>query len=569
METSDGRTRIVFNGEIFNYRELRDQLGSTAGPYTSGTDTEVLLWCLRLWGLDRTLQRLRGMYAFAYADHEEGRVHLVRDPLGVKPLYWRRLSPGFAFASEIKALLSLGGTTPALDRRALVGYLTFGATPGPETMMDGICKVGPGEIMTLDPKGEPRSRRYWRPGPRRSSKAGYRELDAVDRLDEALRTAVSRRLVSDVPVGVFLSGGVDSSLLAAYMSQASTSPVRTFSIGLEGDQTNEFAPAREVATRFRTDHTEISIGESDFISVLDRIAFHLDEPLSDPVVAPLHFLSRAAREDGTPVILVGEGSDEIFAGYPLYHRFARWNRRLYGPYRRLLPSGIRGAVSGLASRTGLPAHLQGALHRAARDLPLFLGNAIAFWDHERDALLRWTPNDENAAAARIRGLRAGLEGGNELDEIRGIELSSRLPELLLMRVDKVSMSQSVETRVPFLDEDVVELALGLPEDALLQRGEAKHILKRVAERHLPESIVYRKKWGFCGSARTILTPGIRAYARERIRSSALCRDLFEPAALGHLLDGRRPGRLWEYQVWTLLVLALWGDIWYPDGGPCA
>lgn len=559
MATADGFLWIVFNGEIFNYRELREELLRTGGySFRSQTDTEVILYGVREWGLDGCLKRLRGMYAFALFDQREGSLTLVRDPLGVKPLYYHPQEGLVAFASEIKALLAMPGVKRQIHDGALYHYLTFAGAPAPQTLFDGILKLEGGTYLTVGRTGKTKQVRYWDPASIPPKEIP--EEEAVEETRRLLRQAVARRLVSDVPVGVFLSGGVDSSLNLALMAERLDHPVQTFSIGIQGDPANELEQARRAASHFGADHLEMMIDEDHFLSFLPRMARLQEEPLADPVCVPLYYLSQLARECGTPVIQVGEGSDEIFAGYPIYHLFSRGERR-YRPYLRM-PALFRRTAYHLAKRA-LSPEWRDALRRAAEGEPLFLGNAIAFWDEEKRALLKKPFLSRDSSGGYIGALARQLGISDPLLRIIHIELKNRLPELLLMRVDKMSMAHSIETRVPFLDEDLVSFALAVPSALKYKNGTTKYLLKKAAEGILPDEILHRPKWGFCGSATNMLHGRLVPYAYDRIMRSPLIAERFHRGYLDAIFKAHQTEKRFNsFKIWNLLNLALWHECWF-------
>lgn len=561
MSTSDGRLTIVYNGEVFNFREIRRELIDRHNcSFESDTDTEVLLYAVHTWGLDETLKRLRGMYAFALFDHQTHRLWVVRDPLGVKPLYFVRRDGFFAFASEIKALLALPCIERRLDESSMYHYLTFANAPAPETFFQGIEKLEAGTYIELGQNRQFRTRRYWDPSHFIPDESGPDETECIEEVRRLLRQAVARRMISDVPFGVFLSGGVDSSLNVALMAELMDRPVETFSVGIQGDTTNEFEYARQIAKLFGANHHETVIGDADFLSLLPRLAYLQDEPLADPVCIPLYYVSKLARDSGVTVIQVGEGSDEIFAGYYMYHLFNGWRSQVFSGVQaqpRLLRSLMRAAGERV-----LPAEFVDALRRAEEGAPFFLGNAIAFWDAEKAKLLRNTRARETSSQY-IGKLWAESRDADPLRNIINVELKNRLPELLLMRVDKMSMANSIETRVPFLDEDVVEFALRIPSRLKQKDGQPKYILKRAAEGLIPRDTIYRRKQGFCGSATNMLSGAVFAFARETILDSELIRERFDMSAVEKILarSVSHP-RFNNFKVWNLLNLALWHDCWF-------
>jgi asparagine synthase (glutamine-hydrolysing) len=561
MSTADGTLWIVFNGEIFNYRELRDELIKTGNyAFRSQSDTEVILYAVKEWGIEKSLKRFRGMYAFALFDKIEGSLTLVRDPLGVKPLYFFQNETAIAFASEIKALLEAPWMRKDLDEEALYHYLTFANSPAPRTMFKGIFKLEAGTYLKIDGSGRRETVRYWNPSLFEPDERAPDAEECAREILRLLRQAVKRRMVSDVPFGVFLSGGLDSSLNVALMAELMNRPVETFSIGVLGDPSNEFEYARLVARRFETNHHEVVIDEDDFISFLPQMAYLQDEPLGDPVCVPLYYVSKLARECGTPVIQVGEGSDEIFAGYAMYRLFNDCDRFGYRHYLRL-PPGIRSHLYKFAEKCGWLL-LGDVLRRAAEGDPLFLGNALAFWDLEKSRLLK--EPIRHVPSSRIIGLlNESITATDPILRITNIELKNRLPELLLMRVDKMSMANSIETRVPYLDEDLVEFALRIPSSLKIRNGEGKWILKKSAEGIIPHEIIHRQKHGFCGSATSMLTDKLAAYARDRILSSRLTTEMFNQTFIERLfINQQLKKRFNSFKVWNLLNLVLWFDCWF-------
>ena len=562
MSTDDGRLLIVFNGEIFNYRELRRILEDEGGyRFRSTSDTEVILYSIRHWGLEPSLKRFRGMYAFALYDCNEGKLTLVRDPLGVKPLYFYEHDKLFCFASEIKALLEMPLIHKRLNKRALYHYLTFANAPVPETFFEAIHKLEAGTYLAIDAKGKKGHVRYWDPA-RFSASSGsvHDERECIDKIRSLLRQAVSRRMVSDVPFGVFLSGGVDSSLNVALMAEQMDRPVETFSVGILGDPSNEFNYARQVARHFNANHHEIMIGDDDFISFLPRMAYLQDEPMADPVCVPLYYVSKLARESGTIVIQVGEGSDEIFAGYEMYNSFRTWTDGSYR-YYSALPGFVKEIIYSIGQGLLDPA-MSDALRRASLSEPLFMGNAIAFWDIEKRHLLK-NPLKEDTSSGLISGIYRKFANGDTLWKMINLELKNRLPELLLMRVDKMSMGASIETRVPFLDEDLVEYALTIPSELKQKNGHNKYILKKAAEGIIPDDIIYRKKWGFCGSATNMMTDKIVNYAREKILESPLTAEVFNRAYISQIFEKHiKQKRFNSFKIWNLLNLTLWHEQWF-------
>ncbi len=561
MSTADETLWIVFNGEIFNYQELRQELLQTGRHiFRSKTDTEVILYGVREWGLEGCLKRIRGMYAFALFDKEEHSLTLVRDPVGVKPLYYTQDSNTIVFASEIKAILAKPGFQKNIDETALYHYLTFANSPAPATLFEGVKKLEAGMYLKIDRMGQANRVRYWDPTKFKPENTGSSELTHIEEVRRLLRQSVRRRMVSDVPFGVFLSGGVDSSLNVALMAESMSRPVETFSVGIDGDPSNEFLYARLVAKHFGTNHHEVVINDDDFISFLPKMAFFQDEPLADPVCVPLHYVSKLARDNGTIVIQVGEGSDEIFAGYGMYDLFRKWNVGGFGPYGKL-PGFLRKLLYRLVETHTSP-YITDAFRRAYSNEPLFIGNSIAFWDHEKRQLLKDLEIDETSGKI-ARELCTDFNVKDELSKIIQLELKNRLPELLLMRVDKMSMANSIETRVPFLDEDLVEYALQIPSSLKIKNGEPKYILKKSAEGIIPTDVIYRKKWGFCGSATNMINENIVAYAKDTIMNSCLTERYLDRRYIENIFENHKTQKRFNsFKIWNLLNLTLWYDCWF-------
>ena len=340
MSNEDGRVWIVFNGEIYNHKDLRNELKKKGHHFKSRADTEVIVHGYEEWG-DDVVQRLRGMFAFAIWDDNKRRMFLARDRLGIKPLYYLHDKDHLIFSSEIKAILSIPTVKRKLNEEALYHYLTLAVTPAPMTMFQGIEKLEPGHTISIGMDGKINKSQYWDPLITDNSISGLSEEDIIKKLRELLRESIRLRMMSDVPFGVFLSGGVDSSLNVALMSELMDRPVDTFSVSIKDDPlSDESSEAKAVADHFNTNHHEIMITDQDFIDFLPEMVKFQDEPLADPVCIPLHFVSKLARENGTYVIQVGEGADELFCGYSLWGMFSDFNNRYYNPFSRM-PSVIK------------------------------------------------------------------------------------------------------------------------------------------------------------------------------------------------------------------------------------
>ena len=578
----EGTVWTVFNGEIYNHKELRRELEASGHTYTTQCDTESVIHGYEEWGQD-VVQHLRGMFAFAIYDGraEIGngtpgvggksaggpKLFLARDRMGVKPLYYTEDAGRFLFASEIKAILAWPGVRREVDGEALHHYLTLSVAPAPMTMFEGIRKLAPGHTLTVYPNGADESEQYWDPLSREVELDHDDEAGLVTRLREMLRESVSLRMMSDVPFGVFLSGGMDSSLNVALMRELMDRPVDTFSVAIQDDPaSDERSSARRVARHFGANHHEVVITQRDFIDFLPQMAYHQDEPLADPVCVPLYFVSKLARENGTPVIQVGEGADELFAGYVDYARMTDFHRRLYRPFAAL-PAWVKRPVAALAPRL-LPASRAEYVRRAAAGQELFWGGVTVFTEEAKRKLLR--NGREGSAYDTYAGVVAPLyesydgarPGRSFLDRITYLELKHRLPELLLMRVDKMTMATSVEARVPYLDHELVEFAMAVPQSLKYRRGRTKHILKEAARGIVPDDIIDRPKTGFCGGANNIVSGPIVDYAEQAITSSKWMCEIIDIEVVRALLAEHRSGQGNRgMAIWNLLNLAEWHRSW--------
>jgi asparagine synthase (glutamine-hydrolysing) len=566
MANEDESLWMVFNGEIYNHAAHRPGLAARGHRFRSQCDAEVILHLYEELGPD-CIHELRGMFAFALWDSRRRQLLLARDRIGVKPLYFTATSDALVFGSEIKALFEHPGVSPRLNEAALSLYLTFAATPAPTTLFEGIQKLPPGHRLIVETDtGRQRLERYWEPLPDPTERQLRRQPEEyVERLEELVRESIGLRMMSDVPYGAFLSGGVDSSLNVALMAELADRPVSTFSVAIEGDPgSDELRYARAVAERYGTRHHEVVISEQDFVDYLPELVWHQDEPLADPVCVPLHAISEAARQSGTKVIQVGEGSDELFSGYTSYAFFTDFHRRVWRPYS-LLPRPVR-QVASTAVGPLLSTDRADVLARAGENGELFWGGAIPFYDSHKRLLLSGEQDGagRRAVAALYAEVDRAVPAATQLDRMIGIELRQRLPELLLMRVDKVTMGSSLEARVPYLDHKLVEYALAIPAEVKYRNGITKWVLKRVAERvGVDPELIYRPKRGFCGSASNMLSPRLLARAEEDIVSSRFAGERFDRRYVQQMFAEQRAGRAdHNFRIWTLWNLVAWQARWF-------
>ena len=572
-----GTVWISYNGEVYNHGDLRPELEARGHVYRTRSDTEAIVHAYEEWG-DDCVHRLRGMFAFAIWDADRRRLLLARDRLGVKPLYWARAGDRLVFGSEIKALLASGLMTAEANDGCVPELLATRSIAGESTLFRGIFKLLPGTLLTFE-DGRVTCRRYWdvpigrdASAPARSRGEDVREFRA--RLEEAVR----RRLMSDVPLGVFLSGGIDSSAIAALMARMIDRPLQTFSVAFKARAYNELEYARTVSSALHADAHEIVIDDRDFFGALPRLIWHEDEPIAHPSSVPLYFVSKLAREHVT-VVLTGEGSDELLAGYGRYPR-ALLNWRAGAIYTRVAPKAVRDAIAAAVRRApGSPGRYArrsflATEHTAASTFfDTFAGIDLArqralltnHFDGIVDAAHAYGPTMEHFTRA------ADTPGSTVLDRILYADMKTYLVELL-MKQDQMSMAASIESRVPFLDHQLVEFAAALPQDRKLSGFSTKRILREAMQGVLPPTILERPKMGFpvpfAAWARGPWRDVVRDVLLDR-RSRE--RGIATPASLERLLEPTNrslPAEALRAQaetvrthdadaVWALFTLELW------------
>lgn len=565
MTTADGGATLCFNGEIYNHADLRAELEAQGVRFvTDHSDTEVLLQALRHWGIEATLERLNGMFAYAYTDRATQRLWLVRDRLGIKPLYHAALpGGGLAFASEAKALFAHPALDARLDHRSFRHYLSFRAVPAPATLFEGVRQLGAGELLELDlASGALRQRRWWDVLDSAQSPPPT-EAAAHDRLEELLGASVDLRSTADVPVGLFLSGGVDSAYLLECLAERRERP-STFTLTYPDQaEYDEGAQALSRARAARADHHEVALDSTDYGQALARVAWHQDEPIAAPVCTSVYMLSRAARRANVPVILAGEGADELFVGYRSWIRLRdaeRLNQRVPELPGRLLRRGAHAVCSPFLSWL---APEREVLRRAARGEPLFQGGALDFGEAAKAQLIGPAvgARDADTYAEVIAPLRADFVARRDAEDLTAwmsyVDLRFRLPQLMLPRLDKMGMAFGIEGRVPFLDHRIAEFTLGLPPKWRGGVGqEPKALFKRVAERKLPRAFVRATKRGFRAPVKEWKGGPFGGRALPALTAFAERTGLFDSHALASLLS-TGGDRLW----FSLFNFVLWHGLY--------
>ena len=601
MTNQAGTVALTFNGEIYNHADLRRDL-QVLGKYewkTDHSDTEVLLHAYEEWGLD-FVQRLYGMFAVGIYDaRDPGRpaLHLIRDRVGIKPIYFARTARGeWLFASEIRAIVAHPDVTAEMDRTAFWHYLTFIVAPAPLTMFRGIFKLPAGHTMTIDHRGKASVRSFWDCTPDRTTTLTERDIsedEAVTELTRLLKQSIARRMVSDVPFGVLLSGGVDSSMNVALMSELMDRPVSTFTIGYEGKEDyNEFQYARRISQRYKTDHHETLINRDEMQEFLPLLVRLQDEPIADNVCIPLYFLARLVKESGTTVVQVGEGADENFLGYWWCEHYRRLDEAVYRPARHRLPWWRRTAAALTQPRAAISGEALDVQDRARRGEELFWGGAVCWWGPRRrcltpdsapfeqsidcpagglvpDALRRL--DSHGVVREYVGRLDGRLDEPAVLQKMPYLEMKLRLPEHLLMRVDKLTMAHAVEARVPFLDHDVVEFATRLPPSYKLRDGICKRVLKKAAEPYLDHDMIYRRKQGFGAPMEEWFREGnfgarcLAAFERSALAAEGLLNREYVVGLLKDQIAGRQSV---SFQLWTVMNAVLWHASWVEGRQDC-
>jgi asparagine synthase (glutamine-hydrolysing) len=559
MPNEDGAIRVVFNGEIYNHLQIRKELQELGHEFrTDHSDTEVIVHGFEEWGID-VLHRLRGMFAIGVWDQRERTLWLARDRIGIKPLYWTLHHGHLNFASEIKALLQDPQQERAVHEESLYHYLSFLTTPAPQTLFRGIRKLAGGTWLRVGANGEIREQRYWDVWDGVEPLTGVPEDEIAARVLDELRTSVKLRKLADVPVGVFLSGGIDSSTNAALFSEGEGAPIKTFSIGYDGDYDtykNEFGYARQMADLVGADHHERRLTIDDALDFIPEMVRLQDEPIADPVCIPVYFVSKLARDNGVVVAQVGEGADELFWGYPSWKTLLNLQRYDDLPVPRALKSAGVALAGALGKGQRREVEL---LRRGAAGLPIFWSGAESFTEAQKHALL----------SPRLRRELDGLTSWDALAPIRKrfddraweksplhwmsyVDLNLRLPELLLMRVDKMAMGVSLEGRVPFLDHEFVELAMSIPERSKTNGGTLKHILKKAVRGVIPDELIDRPKQGFGVPVYEWFFDRLGDEARRELDTFTRDTDFLDRAEVMRYVDEKRGP-----EVWYLLNFALW------------
>ncbi len=564
MISPDGRFALVFNGEIYNHRTIRAELEAKGYKYRSQSDTETILYAYQEWG-EACLEKFFGMFAIAIWDNDKKELFCARDRIGIKPLYYATPNGRFIFGSEIKVLLQHPVLHARLNENALPHYLSIMMPPAPETMFEGIFKLEAGHALKIDSAGNVTKRQWWSVLNAGAPLENIREEEAIEEIRRLLRQSIKDRMMSDVPFGVFLSGGIDSSLNVALMAELMSRPVQTFSVGFKDlEKYNEMQYARSIAKKFGTDHHEVLIDSHDAQAVISNLAWHEDEPNGDPVCIPLYFVSKLARDSGTIVVQVGEGSDEEFGGYRQQVRDIKLYDQWWKPLSRIMPRFARRA--GYLAGSTLVKHplIREYMHRFAEGEELFWGGAMAFTEEHKRKLLSKYSQDSSSVHFAHRWHNEVLQaypGTEYTRRMMYLEFRQRLPELLLMRVDKIGMAASIEARVPFLDHRLVEFAFRLPRKIKLgPKNVPKYILKKASEGILPNENIYRRKMGFAAPVSEWMKTDLKRFLEDHLFQSELLKSHTNIGYIRKLVQEHQSGTRNNGQLlWSLLNLTLWEE----------
>ncbi len=555
VHNEDESIWIVFNGEIYNFKELRKELENRGHKFYTSTDTEVIVHSYEEYG-DNCAEKFNGDFAFAIWDGDRKKLLLARDPIGVKPLYYTVCHGCLLFSSEIKSLLQYRDFDKKLNYNALHRYLTFQYTPGPETMIEGIFKLQPGHILTYI-KESLNISQYWSI---KSTEIINSESYFCNTLLMLLKESIRRRLMSDVPLGAYLSGGLDSSAIVGLMSEMMDKPVKTFSVGFgAGEPVDELKYAKIVADHFGTEHHEIII-QPDAFKHLARIIWHLDEPISDPAVIPTYFLSEYTKKYVT-VVLTGEGGDEVFAGYEKY-KLNKKIERMASFYRKV-PSFISIPVVNaciMLSPEGstIKRKLQFILESGEKDYN-YIKSTQVFSETDKEELysdsLREHKKDGIVDVVRPHFQKMRTQGF--LSQMQYADIKTWLVDDLLMKVDKTTMAHGIEARVPLLDKEIVEFSFNIPSDLKLKGNTGKYVFRKLAGSFLPREIIERRKHGFNVPINQWLDGQLKDIVSQMLSESNVHKEYFKYKYINNLLNNKTSKMDYSYKLWALLTFEMW------------
>ena len=575
MKNEDGTLWITYNGEVYNFKPLREELSRHGHQFKTRGDTEVVLHGYEEWGPD-VVKKLNGMFAFAIWDEKKKIFFAARDHMGIKPFYYALQNGTFYFGSEIKAILAHPEFKKELNEQGFSYYLTFSTTPAPHTLFRNVRKLPAAHRLLINHDGSLQEDEYWNPSTSSGQVPPLTENEYIEETRALLKDSIQAQMVSDVPFGCFLSGGIDSSINATLMSSALRHPVETFSVGYKDfNEKNEFEYSRMVAKSLGTKPHELLLDESHMRDFLPLYGKYADDPNGDQVCFPLFWLSELTKKSGVTVVQIGEGSDEIFSGYRTYIKAVALQKKweLFKKLPNPLKTKLLKSVMGL--KTARLDFGKEYFQRFQNNEEPFWGLAVAFGNHAKENLV--TPELKNAVTPSygfIKALYKELQQNDPradfLTQMTYVEIKNRLPELLLARADKMTMAHSLEGRVPFLDTRLVELAFRMPTAIKIKGGEPKYILKKTAENIIPKEIqkdiIWRKKQGFANPISEWLKPNyaISDTLMNIIYNSKLKeRKFLNYDYVRYLADAHQKNKAdHNFRLWNLITLSLWYDTWF-------
>jgi len=571
MISSSGRSVIIYNGEVYNFREIREELERHGIEFKGNSDTEVILEACERWGVEKTAAKLIGMFAFAFWDTRTLELAMVRDRLGIKPLYWGVFDRNLLFASELKALRQHPAFVGEVDRDALTLYLRHNYIPAPYSIYRGVRKQAPGTIHTFTLDGAHRVSAFWtlenvvKSG--LANRLDCSDKEATDELNDLLFDAVGRRMVADVPLGAFLSGGVDSSAVVALMQAQSARPVKTFSIGFEENGFDESPYAKAVAAHLGTEHTELIVSPRQAMDVIPRLPAIYDEPFADSSQIPTFLVSQLARQQVT-VSLSGDGGDELFAGYGRYqYAQTAWRRlsplppalrRCVAGSLRLLGKSQWDAIAGVVPGRYRPSNPGDRIYDAASVLGSDIDDVylrlLSHWNHPEEVVIHGT---EPSTVLRDRSIRSSIP--DAVERMQYLDTLTYLPDDILTKVDRASMSVSLEARVPLLDHRIVEYAWKLPAHMKVRDGQTKWLLREVLYKYVPKRLIERPKMGFGVPIDLWLRGPLKPWAEELLSESRLSGEgYFESGQIRAKWEQHQAGsQNWAYLLWDVLMFQAW------------
>ncbi len=560
LANTDGSIQIVFNGEIYNYRDLRQDLQNAGREFSTSSDTEVIIAAYEHYG-EQCVDHLRGMFAFAIYDASKDRVFIARDRFGKKPLFYAQTPQGLLFASEIKALLATGLIESDLDYDGLWDYFSYRYVPGPKTLFHSVTKLAPGSTMTVDSKLNIEFKTYYSPPDQKALLKPKAIEEPVEKFLELLEEAVEIRMVSDVPFGAFLSGGIDSSAVVALMSKHSSTPIRTFSVGFDESNYSELAYAADIARHFKTEHTELTISADNLMRELPKLIRFRDAPVAEPSDIPIYLLAVEASKS-VKMVLTGEGSDEILGGYPK-HVFERYARAY-----QYLPAFLRSGIvePGVSA---LPYRFRRA-KTAISNLGIKSFEArMAGWfgaltPSQREELVSESVKSNRSTA--MSSIISSEEIASPLRRILYFDQTSWLPDNLLERGDRMTMAASIEARMPLMDHKLAEFASGLPDKYRVRGKQTKWILREAMRKLLPKEILERPKVGFRVPVNEWFRGEMRGYLFDTLcGGQSLTREFYNTRVLEKFIADHAEGRQnHEKLLWSLLNLELWYREYLPN-----